>query len=380
MPRKPKKLPRGISERKPGVYWIQYFDANRQRHREKAGPLSSAQNLLAVRHSERLAGKLPERAIKKSLPLVKDLIADAIAASASENSAEVTYDITLRLNYMKKKFGNRPIESLKRHEIMTWLDGLKKKHKWKASTYNRWKAAVSKVFTVGIQNEKISKNPVSTIRRQQEANNRIRYLTAEEESALVAVLRRDVPGFLPVFIMSIHTGMRRSEQFRGMVGDLNYETKLLTVHQKKDRNKRMVRYVPLTSIAIEAYEELAKGKKIGDLLCVNSEGVMKTTAYWFKGAVDLAGIVDYHWHDNRHTACSRWAMGDVPLASIAQYVGHATIQMTMRYAHLMPDQHTKDLEKMMAFYAKPVARAEEQSATRSATGTFGASAGSSKSL
>jgi integrase len=142
----------------------------------------------------------------------------------------------------------------------------------------------------------------------------------------------------------------------------------------------MVRYVPLTSIAIEAYEELAKGKKIGDLLCVNSEGVMKTTAYWFKGAVDLAGIVDYHWHDNRHTACSRWAMGDVPLASIAQYVGHATIQMTMRYAHLMPDQHTKDLEKMMAFYAKPVARAEEQSATRSATGTFGPSMGSSKSL
>ena len=75
-------------------------------------------------------------------------------------------------------------------------------------------------------------------------------------------------------------------------------------------------------------------------------------------------------HDNRRMACSRWAMGGVSLASIAQYVGHATIQMTMRYAHLMPDRHTKDLEKMVAFYAKPVARAEEQTASRTATGTF----------
>src|ERR1039457_4204278 len=111
MPRKPKKLPRGISEKKPGVYWIQYFDANQQRHREKAGSLSGAQNSLAGRHSERLAGKLPERAIKKRLPLVKDLIVDAIAASTSENSAEVTYDITLRLNYMRSEEHTSELQS-----------------------------------------------------------------------------------------------------------------------------------------------------------------------------------------------------------------------------------------------------------------------------
>ena len=49
-----------------------------------------------------------------------------------------------------------------------------------------------------------------------------------------------------------------------------------------------------------------------------------------------AGIGDDTWHDNCHTACSRWVKGGVPLAAVAKYVGHSTIQMTMRYAHLMP--------------------------------------------
>ena len=40
--------------------------------------------------------------------------------------------------------------------------------------------------------------------------------------------------------------------------------------------------------------------------------------------------------DNRHTACSHWVMGGVPLAAVANYVGHSTIQMTMRYSHPMP--------------------------------------------
>jgi integrase len=43
------------------------------------------------------------------------------------------------------------------------------------------------------------------------------------------------------------------------------------------------------------------------------------------------------WHDLRHTYGSHLAMKRVPLKVIQELMGHATIEMTMRYAHLSPD-------------------------------------------
>lgn len=43
------------------------------------------------------------------------------------------------------------------------------------------------------------------------------------------------------------------------------------------------------------------------------------------------------WHDLRHTYGSHLAMKGVPLKAIQELLGHATIEMTMRYAHLSPE-------------------------------------------
>ena len=73
--------------------------------------------------------------------------------------------------------------------------------------------------------------------------------------------------------------------------------------------------------------------------------------YWFDPALAAAGISNYTWHDNRHSACSRWVMGGVPLAAVAKCVGHSTIQMTMRYAHLVPGANIVANSVVDAFYA-----------------------------
>ena len=86
--------------------------------------------------------------------------------------------------------------------------------------------------------------------------------------------------------------------------------------------------------------------------------------YWFDPALAAAKISDYTWHDNRHTACSRWVMGGVPLAAVAQYVGHSTVQMTMRYAHLMPGANLVANSVVDAFYAS-----ESQAPTDTRTDT-----------
>jgi len=75
---------------------------------------------------------------------------------------------------------------------------------------------------------------------------------------------------------------------------------------------------------------------------------------------------DYPLHDNRHTACSRWVMGGVPLAAVGKYVGHSSIQMTMRYAHLMPGGNILANQVIDSFYAN-AAQGEVQTDTRTDT-------------
>ena len=50
-----------------------------------------------------------------------------------------------------------------------------------------------------------------------------------------------------------------------------------------------------------------------------------------------AGLREIGWHVLRHTFASHLAMRGAPLKAIQELLGHATIQMTMRYAHLAPE-------------------------------------------
>src|ERR1019366_8985876 len=85
------------------------------------------------------------------------------------------------------------------------------KKKWKASSRNRWQAALSLIFRVGIDNEKITANPAARIRRRTENNSRVRFLADAEEKALRAAITD--PRQLAALDISIHAGMRQSEQF-----------------------------------------------------------------------------------------------------------------------------------------------------------------------
>ena len=68
---------------------------------------------------------------------------------------------------------------------------------------------------------------------------------------------------------------------------------------------------------------------------------------WFEPTVEAAGVKEYTWHCNRHTFASRLVMAGVDLRTVAQLMGHKTIQMTMRYAHLAPDHQQNAVERLV---------------------------------
>jgi integrase len=66
----------------------------------------------------------------------------------------------------------------------------------------------------------------------------------------------------------------------------------------------------------------------------------------FENAVKRAGIIDFRWHDLRHSCASYLAMNNASLAEIAEILGHKTLQMVKRYAHLSDAHTSKVVERM----------------------------------
>jgi integrase len=66
----------------------------------------------------------------------------------------------------------------------------------------------------------------------------------------------------------------------------------------------------------------------------------------FNPALKRAGIENFRWHDLRHTFASRLAMQGEDLLTIKDLLGHKTMDMTLRYAHLSPGHHRDAVQRL----------------------------------
>src|SRR5207237_5106659 len=133
------------------------------------------------------------------------------------------------------------------------------------------------------------------------------------ETRLRAVIHADYPAELPAFDLALHTGMRCGEQY-GLTWDcVDLERRQLTIPRSKHG---ATRYIPLDDTAFRALLALADrgdGKGRVMVLAKSAHGykqghALKTPKEWFGTACHRAGVLDFRWHDLRHTFASRLVM------------------------------------------------------------------------
>jgi integrase len=334
------KKPRGIYEKLSGsnVWWVRYADGTGRIRREKVGNKGSAIKLYSKRKTEVMQRiKLPENFKAKPVEM-QELINEAMEYSRNNNRGH-SQD-RLRLLQIAKEFGSRTANSITPQDIERWLTS----NGWSAGTINRFRSTLSLVFRLGIASRKIEQNPIGQVKHRREDSGRTRYLTAEEETRLRAVISNRCPQHMPELDIALNTGLRRGEQYSLTWEDADFGTKMLTVSQTKNGETRHVR---LNSVALAAMRQLYSNSPGSGYVFTNRYGDrLLKGRHWFEPAIKEAGIRDFTWHCLRHTFASRLVMAGVDLRTAQHLMGHKTIQMTVRYAHLAPEHQMAAVERL----------------------------------
>lgn len=216
------------------------------------------------------------------------------------------------------------------------------------ATVVRYMAALSHAYTIAINEwQWIQDSPIAKVKKPTEPRGRVRFLDDMERERLLQECQASTNKWLYMaVILALATGMRKSELMNLCWQDVNLKEGYLILHQTKNGERRRV---PLSGHGLELLKEHAKVKRLNtDLLF---PGKVRDDAFIdlrtaFENAVDRAEIEDFKWHDLRHTFASYLAMNGASLAELANALGHKTLAMVMRYAHLT-DGHLSNVVASM---------------------------------
>lgn len=329
-----------LHKRKDSPYWwISYTDASGKRARRSSGTSDrkEAEALAAKWRLETFQakqwGKQPSRTFDElMLAYLKATEDEKRSAERDKYSAKHLYQF----------FTGHQLEALKGSDIRAYIE-VRKSEGAAQGTVNREIGLFSSAINYA-RNEwdwEIP-NPVMG-KRLREPEGRIRWLTKEEALQLVAAAGTDPRAtHLPDLIrLALNTGMRKGEMLGLEWRRVDLKANLVHLGAEHTKAGRR-RSVPLNDEARTALLSRARFRAehcpLSPWVFANRKGErIESVKTSFSSACEIAGIEDFTVHDLRHT-CAAWLVSaGASLIEVRELLGHSTIRMTERYAHLAPD-------------------------------------------
>jgi len=192
---------------------------------------------------------------------------------------------------------------------------------------------------------------VPRIRMEREPEGRLRWLTPEEATRLLDASRESRnDDLIDLVEFALFTGMRRGEVLGLTWERVDRARGVVLLDSTSTKSKRR-REVPLNSRADAVLAR--RGSK--------SAGLVFGTRRWdhfrtaWEGAVGRSKLVDFHFHDLRHTFASWAVQRGASLQEVKDLLGHHSLAMTLRYGHLAPEHLRTAVSRLDA--ALPVSTA-----------------------
>ena len=180
-------------------------------------------------------------------------------------------------------------------------------------------------------------------------NRSVHFLSKGEADLLLMCLRDMSELWHDIVLFALHTGMRAGEVFQLKTYDINLDSNLIHVTDTKSSKNRIV---PLNRIAREVVERHIKPSIYNKNVFTNDRNEITYVNRVYRKAVTKCrynyGVSDRRqrvvFHTLRHTFATWLTQRGVPIATLAQLLGHADVRMTMRYSQFAPDFAQKSVQ------------------------------------
>lgn len=293
----------------------------------KTSNKGEAEKRLVERRKEALEGVVPTAPIKPVS--LEGLIARYLDYVSNQKGFRTK---KYHVQHLFRVLGNPPIhtlnvEVLDRYRITRQQEGVG------PATINREMATLKHALTKAVSWKLIKKTIREDLREMgklKEPGGRLRFLSHEEAAELLEGCRGM---FKTLVTVALHTGMRRGEILSLKWDAVDILHGFIQVSQSKNGQPRTI---PMNDTVKRALTGLRTRVDVPWVFHDEEGKQLPNTRKRFELACKRAGIINFHFHDLRHTFASWLVMGGVPLPTVSELMGHQSIAMTMRYTHLSP--------------------------------------------
>ena len=205
-----------------------------------------------------------------------------------------------------------------------------------AATLVKELGVLRRVFNVAKKRLRwVTENPVDRVELPVVENDRVRYLDAGELQRLFVAL----PGWLrPIATLARHTGLRRANLLELCWPQIDLQRRTLYVLKTKSGAPLGL---PLTDTAMKVLKERSRVRHLSApyVFCDRVGEPFKgfNVSKTFERTCKKAGIKNLRFHDLRHDFASCLVQAGVDLNRVRELLGHKDLRMTLRYAHLAPE-------------------------------------------
>ena len=248
-----------------------------------------------------------------------------------------------------KDFGNRPLGQITRAEIEAWRR--QKLVHCRPATINRDSARLRHMLNMAVEWELLEKSPMAGMKFLRENNARTRYLSVEESNRLIEACV--APHVRAICLVASHAGLRLSEILNLRWQHVDLSSGLILIPDSKNGEPR---YVPMDSALrslLANYPRLPNT----EFIFTNANGDrLRDIRTGFENARARAGLNDLRFHDLRHSFASSWVSDGGDLYLLKDMLGHKSITITERYAHIAPGYRRKAIDRMDNMWNRPMPR------------------------
>lgn len=257
-----------------------------------------------------------------------------------------------QLNWWKQRIGSYSLADITPALIAEQRDFLLSEvtlrgAKRSPATTNRYLAALSHAFTIALKEWGwLENNPMGRITKPKEPRGRVRFLSdAERDALLEAAKNSKCEALYLIVVLCLSTGARKMEIVGLKWANVDFDRRMIVLHDTKNGERRVL---PLSGLALDLLTKHAQVRHINSDLVFPGSNPNKPLDIRFpwRTALAQANITDFRFHDLRHSAASYLAMNGATLSEIADILGHKTLQMVKRYAHLS-EAHTASVVAKM---------------------------------